>query len=128
MQELSKFKVITVVFLCLFVFVIGVIYTNTKEMAESNTGEKINNAREKITNEFHSERENVKTNQANIEDLNSRLNDLRQQVHELKSSGTGMNCKIRGVMGSNGLEDISGEAAFEEARYNGKDLVLTCKF
>ena len=37
MDGLNKFKILTIVFLCMFVFVIAAIYTNTKEVTENKT-------------------------------------------------------------------------------------------
>ena len=61
MDGLNKFKILTIVFLCMFVFVIAAIYTNTKEVTENKT-----NANQKIKVE------------QNKNDMNEEENEISQ--------------------------------------------------
>ncbi len=128
MKELNKFKIITVVFLCLFLFTVGIIYSNTKEMVENNSNSKFENQKIEHKKDFSIEQKNVKNNSSNIQILNDRLNELTKRVDNIDNPNSEMNCKIRGVMGADGLEQLSEEASLSEAKINGKELVLTCSF
>lgn len=129
MRELSKFKVFTVVFLCLFLFTVGAIYTNTKEMVENTSNSRANNANIERTREINIEKRNARKNMNNnIRDLNEKLNELTRRVNAMDDNRDKMNCKIQGVMGPNGLEQLGEEASLTEARINGKELVMTCSF
>ena len=128
MQELSKFKVFTVAFICLFVFVVAVIYTNTKEMAETKTGSIQKERNIQHNREIRYDRREVKNNALNIQELNQRLNDLTRKVNNLEDSGSKMNCKIQGVMTENGLEAISSDFSLSEASNSRREIVMTCSF
>ena len=55
---------------------------------------------------------------------------MNKSVEELnlQKSGNNVNCEIRGVMGDNGLEELTIDAALQEARDNGRELVMGCHF
>ena len=129
MRELSKFKVFTVVFLCLFLFTVGAIYTNTKEMVENTTNSKRTSTDISKTREINIEQRNARKNMNNnVRDLNEKLNELTKRVNAMDDNRNKMNCKIQGVMGVNGLEPLGEEASLNELRINGKELVMTCSF
>lgn len=136
-MELNKFKIFTIVFLCMFVFVVGVIYTNTKEMVENSTK---NNQAERNIETYRKENiehQNMERNSSEIVVINDKIEDLTrridtlatQNVAEKESEGSeNVKCKIRGIMTENGLESLSNASALNEAKINGKELVLTCSF
>ncbi len=136
-MELNKFKIFTILFLCMFVFMVGVIYTNTREMVENNTR---NNQEARNMERSHQEnidQRNMEQNSSNIEVINDKIEDLTRRidtlatenVRESESSGSdNIKCRIRGIMTDNGLEPLSDASALNEARINGKELVLTCLF
>lgn len=128
MRELSKFKVITIVFLCLFIFTVGAIYTNTKEMAENTAQSRTENMDKNRTREINIEQRNARKNMNNVRDLNEKLNELTQRVNAIDDNKNKMNCKIQGILGDNGLEQLSEEASITEAKINGKEIVMTCSF
>jgi len=128
MVELNKFKITTVVFLCLFIFTVGIIYTNTKEMAEHNAESNFENKKSDYKKELNYEYQKTRTNASEIRDLNEKLNELTRRLNVIEDNNGKMNCKIRGYMGEDGFQQLSEEISLADARANGKEIVLTCSF
>lgn len=123
MEGLNKFKVLTIAFICMFVFVVAAIYSNTKDATMKKEKQKA----EQMANR---EGDNISVDNAQLEELYIKVNELNKSVEELnlQKSGNNVNCEIRGVMGDNGLEELTIDAALQEARDNGKELVMGCHF
>lgn len=123
MEGLNKFKVLTIAFICMFVFVVAAIYSNTKDATMKKEKQKA----EQMANR---EVDNISVDNAQLEELYIKVNELNKSVEELnlQKSGNNVNCEIRGVMGDNGLEELTIDAALQEARDNGRELVMGCHF
>lgn len=123
MEGLNKFKVLTIAFICMFVFVVAAIYTNTKDATMKKEKQKA----EQMANR---EGDNISVDNAQLEELYIKVNELNKSVEELnlQKSGNNVNCEIRGIMGDNGLEELTIDAALQEARDNGRELVMGCHF
>ncbi len=123
MEGLNKFKVLTIAFICMFVFVVAAIYSNTKDATMKKEKQKA----EQMANR---EGDNISVDNAQLEELYIKVNELNKSVEELnlQKSGNNVNCEIRGVMGDNGLEELTIDAALQEARDNGRQLVMGCHF
>ncbi len=123
MEGLNKFKVLTIAFICMFVFVVAAIYSNTKDATMKKEKQKA----EQMANR---EGDNISVDNAQLEELYIKVNELNKSVEELnlQKSGNNVNCEIRGIMGDNGLEDLTIDAALQEARDNGRELVMGCHF
>lgn len=123
MEGLNKFKVLTIAFICMFVFVVAAIYSNTKDATMKKEKQKA----EQMANR---ESDNISVDNAQLEELYIKVNELNKSVEELnlQKSGNNVNCEIRGVMGDNGLEELTIDAALQEARDNGRELVMGCHF
>ena len=123
MEGLNKFKALTIAFICMFVFVVAAIYSNTKDATMKKEKQKA----EQMANR---EGDNISVDNAQLEELYIKVNELNKSVEELnlQKSGNNVNCEIRGVMGDNGLEELTIDAALQEARDNGRELVMGCHF
>lgn len=123
MEGLNKFKVLTIAFICMFVFVVAAIYSNTKDATMKKEKQKA----EQMANR---EGDNISVDNAQLEELYIKVNELNKSVEELnlQKAGNNVNCEIRGVMGDNGLEELTIDAALQEARDNGRELVMGCHF
>ena len=123
MEGLNKFKVLTIAFICMFVFVVAAIYSNTKDATMKKEKQKA----EQMANR---EGDNISVDNAQLEELYIKVNELKKSVEELnlQKSGNNVNCEIRGIMGDNGLEELTIDAALQEARDNGRELVMGCHF
>ena len=123
MEGLNKFKVLTIAFICMFVFVVAAIYSNTKDAT-------MKKEKQKAEQTANREGENISVDNAQLEELYIKVNELNKSVEELnlQKSGNNVNCEIRGVMGDNGLEELTIDAALQEARDNGRELVMGCHF
>lgn len=133
MDNYNKFKMLTIIFLCLFVFVIAAIYTNTKDASEvkikENNQQKFDHAKEQIQNSQYAQNNNnseIDNLTVQIEELNNKVNNLINNTY----SNSHMNCQILGIMDSNGesIEMLSNSAALDEAQNNGRTLALGCNF
>lgn len=123
MEGLNKFKVLTIAFICMFVFVVAAIYSNTKDAT-------IKKEKQKAEQMANREGNNISVDNAQLEELYIKVNELNKSVEELnlQKSGNNVNCEIRGIMGDNGLEELTIDAALQEARDNGRELVMGCHF
>lgn len=123
MEGLNKFKVLTIAFICMFVFVVAAIYSNTKDAT-------MKKEKQKAEQTANREGDNISVDNAQLEELYIKVNELNKSVEELnlQKSGNNVNCEIRGVMGDNGLEELTIDAALQEARDNGRELVMGCHF
>ena len=123
MEGLNKFKVLTIAFICMFVFVVAAIYSNTKDAT-------MKKEKQKAEQTANREGDNISVDNAQLEELYIKVNELNKSVEELnlQKSGNNVNCEICGVMGDNGLEELTIDAALQEARDNGRELVMGCHF
>lgn len=132
MDGLNKFKVLTIIFLCMFVFIIAAIYTNTKEVTENKTqlNHKISN--EQIKDKIISGENIISQDNSQLQDLSLKVEQLSRRIDEIANSrnsdGTNLNCRVQGVMDGDRVEQLSQEAAMQEAKVNNKELVMTCSF
>lgn len=132
MESLNKFKVLTVILLCMFLFVIAAIYTNTKDVSTGKVKMKNEAANEQLQQNIKSDIAGVSENSGMVEDLSGQINLLNQRVDELSekvnNSESAMKCQIYGSMTDNGIEQLTPEAAIQEAKVNNRELVVTCSF
>ena len=137
MESMNKFKVLTIVVICLFVFAIGAIYSNTKDVTAGkakqqetettdNQNSENNSYSESANDNTAESTQDIQTLSAEIENINQRIDELSQKVNTDNSSS--LNCKIIGSMGDNGIEQLSEDAVLQEAKVNNRDIVITCSF
>lgn len=137
MERFSKFKVLTIAFLLMFVFVVAAIYTNTKDatvnkikMNQQSKNESIEPKSRDYENYNNSDNE---SSNVEIQNLTTRIDDLSRRIEEMRvgnSSQTenGMNCKIEGILSEGSIVPISSSEALQEAKVNNKEIVMTCSF
>lgn len=132
MNGLNKFKMITIVFICMFIFVVAAIYTNTKEasvqkLQTNQQGQSENGDANNIENG-----NTVSGDNPQIQDLYVRIDELSQRIedlsHDRNSDGTSISCNIQGILNGDNIEELTQESAIQEARDNGKELVMICSF
>ena len=129
MRELNKFQIVTVIFLLMFVFVVGAIYTNTKDAVENKIRTE-NNVQN--TDDYYKYKQNLSSVEIDkIKNLSQRVDLLEQKItnteNENKGS-TGIKCRIHGIMDGDDVISLSQENALKEAQYNRKELVILCDF
>ena len=123
MESMNKFKVLTIVIVCMFLFVIAAIYSNTKDVSNGKAKKTIESSTE------HKQKPEVVQSNRNTEDLQRQIDFVNQRIDEISSkseSSYGLNCKIIGVKTSEGILKLSPAEAVEEARNEGSELVITC--
>lgn len=129
MNSLNKFKILTIVFLCMFIFVIAAIYSNTKDVSETKIQENQKVQEEQVNNQMADEQNSVSQDNNQIQDLSIRLEALEQKIDNMDhSSAKKMNCNIQGILDGNNIQQVSQDVALQEAQNSGKELVLTCSF
>lgn len=128
MEGLNKFKVLTIIFIAMFIFVIAAIYSNTKDASMKKAKQNAQQTEKQVQQDEN----NIAVGNAQLEEMYVKLNELNKTVEELSNksgnSAGDMNCSIRGIMGEDGMIALSADAALQEARDNGKELILSCKF
>lgn len=131
MESINKFKMWTIIFLCMFVFVIAAIYTNTKDVSENKNQQVQKLREEKFSEQVADENIAAVSDNAQLQELSMRIDNLTQRVDEMNSSSRGkkLNCSIQGVLDENSnIEQLTQDAALQEAENSGKEIVLTCSF
>lgn len=138
MESMNKFKVLTVIVLCMFLFVVAAIYTNTKDATQGKLEVKNQAVKEQIENNIKSEVEHQTQMDVNSTDVTNQIDFLNKRIDELSErisgqeqsaqGATALKCKIYGTMSTNGIEQVSAEVAVQEAKVNANDLVITCSF
>lgn len=131
MESINKFKIWTIIFLCMFVFAIAAIYSNTKDVSENKTQEAQKLREEKVNEQVDSENNEISSDNVQLQELAMRVDELNQRLNDMGATATGrrMNCNIQGVLDeNNNIEQLTKDAALQEAEENGKEIVLTCSF
>lgn len=133
MESLNKFKIITIIVLCLFVFAVAAMYSNTKDASEGKMQLKNEEQQEQTQENIQTDQSNVTQNsdrladiETDLSNLNMRVDELNEKVNNGSSSGIGLNCRIIGSMTDTGIEQLSPEAAVEEAKVNNREIVISC--
>ena len=130
MESMNKFKVLTIIFICLFVFAVGAIYSNTKDVSNAKSQVKTENSETTFTeNTVESSDNQDLVSQINF--LNHRIDELNEKLNNTSdedTNSTSLNCRIYGNLTPNGVEQLSPEAAVQEAQVNNSELVVTCTF
>ena len=127
MGEFSKFKIITVLFLCIFIVFVGVMYTSTKEIVENQDNEIKAENTENAKQEAKEAAQQEEANNEAIANLYSKIDDISGRINDLEN-GKRLRCSFKGVVGENGIEPLSAEETIEQARQGGNEIVLVCSF
>ncbi len=135
MESLNKFKIITIAVLCMFVFAVAAIYSNTKDVSQGKIKLQNEEQNEELQQNLKSDITNASQNsdrlnniETDLSNLNMRVDELNEKINYQSDSSTALNCKIIGSMSDSGIEQLSPEAAVEEAKVNNRQLVITCSF
>ncbi|MBQ8668957.1 hypothetical protein IJ472_04195 [bacterium] len=125
MESMNKFKVLTIAFICMFVFAIGAMYSNTKDAAGGKAKEKT-----QATQGQEAAKQPSKYQQtAEYADINRQLDFINQRIDELSGNSAmsgGMICKIIGVRTDDGIDQMGQDEAIEEAKSSGAEIVVSC--
>lgn len=120
MESMNKFKVLTIIILCMFIFVIAAMYSNTKDASKKGDAPKI----DKMYMANTSENLNDVAKQVSI--INRRIDEINDRLAENDSQDGDLKCKIYGIMSYDGIEKMSSADAIEDAKNTGSTIVLTC--
>lgn len=116
----------------MFVFIIAAIYSNTRDASETKLQSKQQAQTEHVNFEEREEREAISQDNYQLEDLSMKVESLSRRLDEMNNNsnngGTRMNCSVQGVLNGENIEQLSQDAAIQEARDNGKELVMICSF
>lgn len=139
MQQYSKYRIITVGFILMFIFAIAAIYTNTKDIVAQKTNmnkaaeqQKINNNQNDIRNTVidesdYSDSQNEIRNK--LSDLNNRIHDLEKAVFAKDNTeDIGVHCRIQGIADDGHFIPMSDEEAINESKENNKEVIISCIF
>ena len=127
MESMNKFKVLTIVVICLFVFVIAAIYTNTKEAAVKKQQTQKEHVESKEVKEVEYADNDFAKVVEDLSSLNRKVDDLTNRVNNNEASTNTVKCKILGTLSDGGVEELSSDAAIQDAKINNNPLVITCR-
>jgi peptidoglycan hydrolase CwlO-like protein len=128
MESMNKFKVLTAIIICLFIFVVAAIYTNTKDVSEKNNQpETVQKTSEKVIKEVEYADDDFAQVVKNVDRLTRRIDDLASKINESETNGNTLKCKILGTLTNDGVEEASPDFAIREAKDNNIPLVITCR-
>jgi len=139
MESMNKFRALTIMIICLFVFAIAAMYVNTKDVSEQKSQEYSQNG----DSDYGASNTRAGREQMDMTDIMYALNNLETKVNDLEtkveknarstsrssesgSSASGMRCRIIGSKTASGIEDLSPEVAIQDAKINGNEIVVTC--
>ena len=68
-----------------------------------------------------------------IEHLSMRIDELSQRINEINGNpeemdNNRMKCNIQGLIDGDHIEELSPETSIQEAKINGREIVLICTF
>ena len=127
MESINKFKVLTVIVICMFIFVVAAIYTNTKEesMAKKKEAES-----QSIVN-FGGNSGQADDIKMQLELANRRIDELNEKINNnsgnSSSSESHYKCSIYGYVSPSGVVQVPPQDALEQARDNDYNVVLSCE-
>ena len=132
MESINKFKILSVLIICMGLFSIAAMYVRTKDITDQKAPKNPNYEQSEYNN-------NVESGAAidevaySVEKLERKVRILEEKIDRnatsKKSSDSvagGTRCKIYGTKTRGGIEALSSEAALQDARINGNDIVVTC--
>ena len=138
MNGFNKFQALTIVFICMFVFVIAAFYTNVKDAASKKT--EINSEKVSQNQDYEqNSRINNPPSSANIDQqrlyqLIDDVQELRGKVDEFVSNSGNeegkdrVSCSIEGVFNDGNVEQLTSETSLRDVKNTGKQLILFCSF
>ncbi len=134
MPEFSKFRLITVGIILMFIFVVAAIYTNTKDAANSM---KEKEQQEIKINEIPQLEEQpepeISETEKQLQNLTERIDYLEKkaaQTPEVQPAARteGVRCSIKGIVANGRLVPLSAQDSVNESKNNGNDVFIICNF
>lgn len=120
MESMNKFKVLTVIIICMFLFIVAAIYSNTKDASINKVQQK------KLSTDYDKQKASL-NNDVNVSELQNQIEFLNKRVDDLSvNSSSGLTCKIIGVSTGEEIFKLTQDEAIEEARNSGAEIVITC--
>lgn len=130
MREFSKFQITTVIFLLMFVFAVGAIYTNTKDAVDKKNMNNNNYIEQPNQDQYKYQPPTNNVEDAKIQELSDQIENLNSQIQNLQQmqqhQQSNVRCRIYGVASAEGFVQLNQDEAIMEARNNDKDLVMIC--
>lgn len=116
----------------MFIFVVGAIYSNTKDVTKNKAGTETQNVQDAQSNGDIVDKGTSSSNSGyiDIEELSAKVDDLNRKMEDgyVGNSDT-IKCKLEGLLSSDGgVEQTSQDNAIREAQDNNREIVLSCRF
>ncbi|MGN0031648.1 MAG: hypothetical protein ACI37Q_06820 [Candidatus Gastranaerophilaceae bacterium] len=131
MESMNKFKVLTVIVICFFVFAVAAIYSNTKDETKGKLQDKnqetLEDVRENMDNrdnEISEDTQSVSDLKTEIDVINKRLDNINKKLEDAESNS--LNCRVVGVIDNDDIRQMSVDDAIQEAKDYDKDIVIKC--
>ena len=128
MESMNKFKVLTAIIICLFIFAVAAIYTNTKEASIKKEKQKTTQQiPEKEIKEVEYADSDFAQVVKDVNRLDRKVDDLTSRINNSEAGENVVKCKILGTLTDDGVEEASPNNAIQDAKENNIPLVITCR-
>lgn len=148
MQEFSKYRIITVGFILMFIFIVAAIYTNTKDIASKKL-KSADTVQEQVqqpvieqetqTTQFGGSdfaTQSTDNNINNNEETSNKILQITERIDELErkvfspanDNDKSVRCVVQGIIDDGHIVPLSSQEAVRESRANGKEVLITCVF
>ena len=137
MHNITKFQMITIIVIALFIFCIGAIYSNTKDAVDNKTGERLEDSRIQESGEIKTRNRTENQDKMELQAILDRLAILEQKSIQQPAqqrydgnygSDFNLRCKIQGIIEDGSIVYMSEDDAMQEAKANGRSLVMHCSY
>ena len=129
MESINKFKILSVLIICMGLFSIAAMYVKTKDISEQKAQKEPGYEQQESSNVDNAAA--IDEVMYSVEKLERKVRMLEEKVNnnstaKSSSNSGGTRCKIYGTKTRGGIEALSSEVALQDARINGNDIVVTC--
>ena len=127
MESMNKFKVLTIIVLCMFFFVVAAIYTNTKDASLNKTKSATVKETVRPANSDFDLSDNPQYEELleKYESLRNKIDDLNSKFEESENNSN-LNCRIYGTVINENPEALSPDVAIQDAKINNNDILIRC--
>lgn len=138
MYGFNKYKVITISFICVFVFLVATMYTTTKNVAQKQITEQeqqdqlraqaLANKKDRLNKENELNENSNENLSDQIYNLKTQIDYMARDIETIKTTDAQLKCRIRGIYNNGSIEEVSPDTALNESRNSGAEIALICTY
>lgn len=134
MHEISKFQIITFIVIAMFIFAVGAIYSNTKDAVDNKNQERVYDSKIEEGGATRTQNRIANQDKSELQALNDRITALEQRPqlpqprYSANSGEYNLKCRIQGIIEDGSIVYMAEDDAVQEAKVNGRSLVMHCSY